>query len=185
MTDVAAPAAGLVEGRSCDGCTLCCKLLRVPTLDKPRLSWCAHCDIGVGCRIYGERPRECAGFYCTYRWSPELGEEWKPSKCGMVLNYERSLQRLNISVDPDRGEVWREEPYHSQIRAMALHLLRRRGHVLVWRGHEAIVILPHKEVPLGVSPDRRFSVCGRETPQGEEYEVILDTPPDGAAGGPG
>jgi hypothetical protein len=42
----------IVAGRSCAGCTMCCKLLSVEPLNKPRQQWCSHCDIGVGCEIY-------------------------------------------------------------------------------------------------------------------------------------
>ena len=34
----------IIEGRSCDGCTLCCKLLSVEEIDKPQQHWCEHCD---------------------------------------------------------------------------------------------------------------------------------------------
>lgn len=52
MTD----APQLVAGRSCAGCTLCCKLLAVEALAKPRAKWCPHCDSKQGCTIYETRP---------------------------------------------------------------------------------------------------------------------------------
>lgn len=166
----------LVPGRSCDGCTLCCKLMRVSALQKPHLVLCEHCDEGIGCRIYADRPKECRDFYCTYRWSPELGEEWKPTACGMVMSYEGRTKRVNISVDPERGAVWRTEPYYTQIKAMALHMLRKQGHLVVWEGRTAIVILPNREVPIA-DDTVNYDVCGRVGVAGEEYEVVLKANP--------
>jgi hypothetical protein len=168
----------LVPGRSCEGCTLCCKLLNIASLDKPRLVWCQHCEIGVGCRIYERRPRECQDFYCTYRVSPELGEEWKPSVSKMVVNFESRTKRVNVSVDPDFADAWRREPYYTQIKAMALHMLRRQGHLIVWEGAEAIAILPDREVPLGATRDNVIVVRGRMTPDGEEYDAFALTTDD-------
>ena len=55
-----------VPGRSCGTCTLCCKLLQVPEVEKPLGEWCRHCDKGVGCTIYAERPQRCRDFFCGY-----------------------------------------------------------------------------------------------------------------------
>jgi hypothetical protein len=162
----------LIAGRSCDGCTLCCKLLNIASLKKPRLVWCEHCSIGVGCGIYADRPGECADFYCTYRVSPQLGEEWKPSLCKMVVNFESANKRVNVSVDPDFAGVWRREPYYSQLKAMALHMLRGQGHLVVWEGEDAIVILPDRDVPIGRAHDQVIVIRGRATPSGEEYDAF-------------
>lgn len=172
------PGPKLVAGRSCDGCTLCCKLLNIQSLQKPRLIWCKHCDVGVGCTIYEQRPGECGDFYCTYRVSPELGDEWKPSICNMVVNFESGIRRVNVSVDPEFSDVWRREPYYSQIKAMALHMLRSEGHLLVWEGDEPIAILPDRDVRLGRGPDNIIVVRGRSTPTGEEYDAIALAPDD-------
>jgi hypothetical protein len=34
--------AQIVEGRGCKDCTLCCKLLGIAELEKPRATWCTH-----------------------------------------------------------------------------------------------------------------------------------------------
>ena len=39
-----------------DGCTACCKILKIRELNKPANTWCKHCNIGVGCGIYDSRP---------------------------------------------------------------------------------------------------------------------------------
>ena len=45
---------------------MCCKLPRIPVLDKPAGEWCRHCTPGVGCNIYDERPQMCREFFCQW-----------------------------------------------------------------------------------------------------------------------
>ena len=57
--------------RPCGGCVLCCKVMHVPSIDKPEGQWCPHCKRTggptSGCSIYLDRPRECAEFNCLWR----------------------------------------------------------------------------------------------------------------------
>ena len=111
----------VVEGRSCKGCTLCCKLLGIAELEKPRATWCRHCDVKAGCRIHGAHPAECKEFYCGYLTNPALDEHWAPIKSKIVLAYdEQHAPRLSVHVDPARPNAWREEPYYSQIKRWAV-----------------------------------------------------------------
>lgn len=96
----------------------------------------------------------------------------------MVVTYEQHINRVNISINGPPEETWRREPYHSHIRAMALHMLHRRGHVLVWEGKEAIAILPDREVRLGQLETSIISVRGRDTPLGPEYDIVVLDPDD-------
>ncbi len=96
----------------------------------------------------------------------------------MVVTYEQHINRVNISFNGPPEKTWRREPYHSDIRAMALHMLRRRGHVLVWEGREAIAILPNREVRLGRLETRIVCVRRRDTPLGPEYDIVALDPDD-------
>src|SRR5262245_7587478 len=93
MDLVAAPTTPL-PGRSCGGCTLCCKVLGVPALEKPRGTWCSHCERGTGCRIYETRPDACRTFLCGWLVNPRFGAEWKPERSKIV---DRKSTRLNSS----------------------------------------------------------------------------------------
>lgn len=53
--------------RPCGGCTLCCKVLQVPSIEKTEGAWCPHCDKGRGCTVYEKRPQECRDFSCLWR----------------------------------------------------------------------------------------------------------------------
>ncbi|MFZ2031232.1 MAG: hypothetical protein WAU68_13040 [Vitreimonas sp.] len=177
MSERSQPIAGLVEGRSCDGCSLCCHLLTIPELNKPALVWCTHCEIGKGCGIYASRPQVCADYYCEYRHNADLGEEWRPTKSMMVVTFDQALNRINIGVDPSRMGAWREAPYFQQIKTWALSILRQRGHLIVWEGPEAVAVLPDREVRLGELGNRVVVVMGRTTPR-EEYDVLALAPDD-------
>src|SRR3984893_47076 len=107
MSKVAAPTEPL-PGRSCGGCTLCCKVLGVPTLEKPRGTWCLHCERGVGCRIYESRPGECRSFLCGWLVSDRFGPEWKPERSKIVITVTRDGNGFEFQCDPGFPQAWRK-----------------------------------------------------------------------------
>ena len=145
-----APAAA--PGRSCDGCTMCCKIFGIPELEKPRHEWCGHCEIGKGCKIYEARPADCRTFYCGWLLDERISDDWRPSHCKMVVKFEP--KRIVIHVDKDRRDQWRKEPFHSQIRAWARAGMAHEGEVIVWEGKEALRIHPAGEQKLGRAAKR-------------------------------
>src|SRR6266540_1825061 len=78
--------------RACGACSLCCKLPYVPELRKPIDTWCKHAAPGCGgCSIYPKRPRSCRDYICGWLFSePEVGDEWFPAQCHMMLTPRRS-----------------------------------------------------------------------------------------------
>ena len=70
--------------RECGSCNLCCKLVPVPALKKDSNEWCSHCDIGVGCKIYKDRPLDCQAFSCAYAMGM-TSEKFKPDKVGFYI----------------------------------------------------------------------------------------------------
>ena len=77
----------LVSGRECGGCTVCCKALKidVPELKKLAGVLCRHCT-GVGCGIYETRPPVCKEWYCGWRRLPDLDDQWRPDRCGVLID---------------------------------------------------------------------------------------------------
>jgi hypothetical protein len=164
----------IVAGRSCAGCTMCCKLLSVQSLNKPRQKWCDHCNIGVGCRIYESRPRECSAFHCQYLLNKELSEAWKPAYCRMVLDYEPHANRIVVHVDSGRSDAWRREPYYSEIKQWALRASQNQGQVIVWQGMDAMAVLPDREVNLGrVRSDQLIITTEQRTLTGPKFDVTV------------
>jgi hypothetical protein len=139
--------------RKCEGCTLCCKIVAVRALGKPAGKWCSHCQAGIGCTIYADRPEECADYECGYLVLPGLGPEWKPSLCRLILSREVSLNRLNVHVDPGRPLAWRKEPYYGRIKRWAEAAMTERGQVIIMLGDRIIAVLPDHETDLGFLAD--------------------------------
>lgn len=165
----------LVPGRSCEGCTLCCKLMAVEPLEKPRAVWCAHCDQKSGCRIYEARPEACRIFYCGYRRLAQIDERWFPAKAKLLVNYETAANRVAVHVDPVRADGWRAEPYYSTLKQWARRALTEGGSVVVWIGSRVIVILPEMDRDLGVVREDQFILpVHRASPNGPvlDYELV-------------
>ena len=172
--------APLQQGRNCDGCTLCCKVMSIYELEKPQGKWCRHCTVGVGCSIYGSRPTECRQFLCGYRLRPEFSEEWKPSRCKIVVTSEVIGNDITFHVDPSHPEAWRREPFYSYMKQQAEAAPLERRQVLVMIGKRVIMILPDRDVDLGDVGDDELIVTGeRQTPLGiglEAYTMKKDVP---------
>ncbi|MGQ0457850.1 MAG: hypothetical protein ACT4OU_12410 [Hyphomicrobium sp.] len=169
----------LVPGRSCDDCTMCCKLLAVESIEKPRAAWCPHCNQKRGCRIYADRPGECGAFYCGYRRISGIDERWKPSKSKLVINYEEDTGRLVIHVDPVRPDAWRIAPFYGVLKQWSLTAVKRNGMVIVWTGDHATLVYPDEDRDLGVvRDDQVFVPVERMTPRGIETHFDLVEPDD-------
>jgi hypothetical protein len=161
----------LVPGRSCDGCTLCCKLATVVSLAKPHGVMCDHCAPEAGCQIYDARPYECREFFCEYRLNPGLSEEWKPLTAHMMMMAQQQERRIYVLVDDGFQGIWRSEPYFSIIKATAVRVLPRGFCVVVLEGDEFVCVLPHKEVRL--SARQKFAIRKRMGADGEEYDITI------------
>lgn len=163
----------LIQDRSCGTCTLCCKVMRIDELNKPKGTWCSHCNPGVGCNIYEERPDECRSFYCGYRFSHELGEHWFPASCKIVSVVESEGTRIAFHVDPSRPGAWREQPFYREIKAFSRSAVSERHQVVVYVGLRAIVVLPDKDVDLGVvADDEQIITSERTTPFGTVLDAL-------------
>ena len=167
------PSRPLAPGRSCGDCTLCCKVMGIAALDKPRGKWCSNCDVGMGCRIYETRPEECATFYCGYMLNPDIDEAWKPSRSKIVLVPEDKGNRVAAHVDPQRPDAWKQEPYYSTLKQWARHAVTAGGQVMVTIGERRIMVFPDKDVDLGVvGADERVLILRNPTPAGLKLDAI-------------
>lgn len=163
----------LVANRTCDGCTMCCKLLSIDVLEKPRAVWCSHCDQKRGCTIYEERPIACRVFYCGWRRIADIDDRWKPSQAKFLINYEASHKRIAIHVDPGRAGAWRAEPYHSTIRRWAQTAEAQGGSVVVWTGRNVTVVSTNEDFDLGDLREDQFILpVDRKVPGGTQRAYI-------------
>lgn len=172
MLDPAQFAVEPAAGRACGTCTLCCKVYDVPALAKPAGSWCGHCKPGRGCAIHDTRPQHCRSFYCLWMTQDWLGPEWKPDRAKMVLSVDPATNFLFVQVDPGAANSWRTEPYYRHLKQWASGAAARKRHVIVFLNKAATVILPDRDVPLGVmGPGDRIVTRERQTAAGVAFDV--------------
>lgn len=63
----------VIQANQCGPCTLCCKVLGVPSLSKPSGVWCRFAVKGAGCNVYQDRPGSCRTFNCAWLGSQMPG----------------------------------------------------------------------------------------------------------------
>ena len=164
-------AAHLQTTRTCDGCTLCCKILGVDELQKPANAWCAHCERTKGCSIYAERPPSCQTFQCLFLAVAAFPEEWRPNRAHFVLVSEPDGRRVSVRCDSQRPDAWRSEPYYSYFKRWSAQRLAQDMLLLVISAGRTIVVLPDRDVDFGVLTDEHILTERRLTPTGIRYEV--------------
>ena len=156
--------------RQCGDCSLCCKVMRIPELDKPKDEWCPNFARGCGCRIYTDRPPSCRTFNCLWLTDFAMGPEWKPSVSKMVLVSKPRL--LAVHIDPAANKPWRLEPYNSVLKRLAAQGQNNQMVVLVIDRKRNIVILPDREVDLGyIEADARIAFERVNTGNGSEWRL--------------
>lgn len=155
--------------RQCGDCSLCCKVLGIPELEKPKDLWCANFATGTGCRIYLDRPPSCRDFVCRWLTDAAMGPEWKPSVCKMVIDSRPNL--FVVHVDPAVSRPWIAQPYIGVLRRLSAQGLARNIVVMVIERRRTIVILPDREVDLGViAPQARIAMERVNTPRGPAWQ---------------
>jgi len=143
--------------RQCGDCSLCCKVLAIAELEKPKDAWCPNFAPALGCRIYASRPPSCRDFACQWLTDPSMGPEWKPSVSKLVLDSKPRL--LVVHADPAVNKPWRLEPYNAVLKRLAAQGLSRGAIVMVMERRRSIVILPDREVEMGVlEPGARIAL---------------------------
>jgi len=105
-------------GRSCGGCTLCCFLLFIPELNKPKRSVCPNSSCN-GCEVYDSRPQSCRNFTCEWLVNPDIGDDWYPQKSGLVIFFSENNGQVFLNFHCRDEGSWKKEPYHSQIKFYA------------------------------------------------------------------
>lgn len=152
--------APLVHDRKCGECSMCCKLMAIDELEKPLGVWCEHVLKRRGCAIYDNRPPSCAAFQCGYLIWPIAGDHWLPSKSKMVIVVEDE-NRMAIHVDPALPNVWKAEPYYSDLKTWAWQAAQHDQQIVVSIARRMIALLPDCEVDLGFVEEDEVVLTGR------------------------
>jgi hypothetical protein len=85
--------------RDCGSCTKCCEgYLSGVAYGKPFYlsNPCHFIEIGKGCTIYAERPKDpCITFHCQWLANPEIPEWLKPDKINAIIT-KRTVKDTEI-----------------------------------------------------------------------------------------
>ena len=106
---------------------------------------------GHGCSIYSTRPKICRKFYCQWLLDEVHPDYWFPAKSKIIINATINVEGkkyITFIVDPDYPLRWREEPYFSDIKAIAKAGID--GH----RGEKwnTVVIVKDEKMPIIGTP---------------------------------
>lgn len=125
---IAPAAVAPAPRRECGTCRLCCKVLAVQEIDKPRGSWCQHSTKPSepgGCAIYATRPGQCRGFQCLWlavtdpevaAKSQRLADTW-----ARIFPVDERPDRIRVVFSPFLGGI-RSPRTGAMHRAAALQL---------------------------------------------------------------
>lgn len=133
----------------CGDCRMCCKVMAVQDLEKPRGKWCAHaCD--HGCAIYPQRPESCATYSCGWLQSQtEPGMRpmlpaLRPDRCGAILNSSRDAKAMAVDFDPTGNKSW--HPTDNTPLAAVIKQVSSSFQVIVRRGLHTRVVRHNKVI---------------------------------------
>ena len=151
IEDVRGAVIAEARGRSCGECSMCCNLLEIKTPELRKLAnqRCRHCLPGKGCAIYKRRPPVCRTFACLWLIDSRIGEHWQPTRSNMMLNADDN--KVFVVVDPAHPDAWRREPFHRDLKVMALYFVQKKKPWLVPQvviGKRNFLVLPHNEVEI-------------------------------------
>ncbi len=180
MSEEQSPAAPpeTLPGRECGSCMLCCKLPGIVALEKPMGKWCRHATPGKGCGIYADRPQECRSFHCAWRLDARFGPDWKPDKARFFIA-PLPDGNIHIMADPAAPGAWRDARYYPTIKVTAGQLMDRGKNLFVVIGRRIIVVLPERDVDVGIVPDgHRVNVRTHLRDGKRDCEIVVEPAPN-------
>ena len=161
--------------KECGTCALCCKVMGIYALQKPRGQWCPNVMPKCGCAIYESRPQECRDFSCTWLLDENLGPEWKPDKCKMVLVSEEGKKRTMVYVDASQPDAWKKQPYLARLTALMQAGLPHGRLVFIDVGGRVSLMLPGRMEDLGVlGPQDEVALQIIRYPHTVDYKVAVN-----------
>lgn len=140
----------------CAGCTMCCVLLGVKEIEKLPNRMCQHCEPGVGCKVYAERPTACQEFECAYALGMlGEGEDARPDNSYVVFSFTTDGQYPVAYVHPHRSDAWKKGPAGRWFKLMVDKLGR------------GVVVIGNKRMAVGSDAARMTAVAAEEWLRGD------------------
>ena len=113
--------------RQCGGCTLCCRLLPVPPLQKKGGERCKHQRHGKGCAVWRtvRMPRECGFWNCRWLVNDDADDLSRPDRVHYVLDIMPDYVTISDDVTGERrnvqvAQIWCDPKYLDAHRDPAL-----------------------------------------------------------------
>lgn len=171
-------------GRVCGSCTACCKLMPVPTINKPAGQRCQHQRYGKGCTIYANRPFACRTWSCAWLSDPTTSGMPRPDRAHYVIDVTwdhitmRDEQTGALQHVPV-VQVWVDPAFRSAYKSpelrefMAEMGIRHGAATLVrWNSREdALVVFPPA---LGGWCERADGTVDARSPEERRRDVSLE-----------
>lgn len=144
------------ERRSCNECTLCCKLLPVREINKPANKRCVHQRSIKGCSIYhsDKFPRSCALWSCVWLSDPHAKGLARPDRSHYVIDPSpdfieidlrdgtpmHRISVMQVWLDPKHPDAHRDPA----LRAYLLHRAEHYGQMAIIRynSRDAFTLIP-------------------------------------------
>ena len=145
-----------MTARYCGRCHACCVHLDLGP--RPAHTPCAELDDAGRCRIYGDRPKQCSGFYCAWLLGL-IPEDKRPDSCGVLVQIAKNaLGGIGINVIECRpGALDAEAELMKKLQSWPCRLIEFRwlsGKEIMWSADQTwIDHLRANNPKLGVPDD--------------------------------
>jgi len=134
-------------GRSCGTCSLCCTVMAVAEIEKPRNTRCCHLNTLGRCAVYPTRPDSCRQFSCTWLLGM-LPKALSPERIHAVGDTNLAGDALVFHVDPRFPRAHERGVFKQFIERVAAKVL-----IIVLIGDTRVVYGPNREQVEVVSLD--------------------------------
>ncbi len=120
--------------RQCGDCSLCCKLLPVPPLNKGANERCVH-QRHTGCRVYHKAgmPPECALWNCRWLVGDDTADQSRPDRSHIVIDVmpdfvthvddagvSTAIEVIQCWVDPRHPDAHKDAKFRDYLLRQAL-----------------------------------------------------------------
>jgi len=111
--------------RQCGGCTLCCRLMPIPPLNKLANVKCEFARHGKGCTVHdtAQQPNACKVWHCRWLLNDDAEKLSRPDRAHYVIDMlpdeiniinqetgeKKRWMAIQVWVDPKFPEAWQED----------------------------------------------------------------------------
>jgi hypothetical protein len=171
--------------RQCGGCTLCCKLVPVPSIDKGAGVRCRHQRSGKGCAVYARpnMPLDCQLWSCRWLTEDDTADLSRPDRAHYVIDIMPDFVTMTYEGEPPRRvpvvQIWIDPKFPDAHRDPALRaFIARRGErdgmaaLIRWNNQDAFVIFPPAIASDGKWHEEHSGIADKQHSFAEIAKVI-------------